>query len=205
MSTYPGKRALDLALAVPMLALSLPIQAVVAMAVRRRLGSPVLFRQARPGLHGRPFVMVKFRTMRDVDASVGLVTDDERMTPLGRTLRATSLDELPTLWNVVRGDMSLVGPRPLLMHYLDLYTPEQARRHDVPPGLTGPAQVNGRNTTTWDRRFEYDLEYVGHNSLRGDVRLLAQTIGKVLRREGVAAEGVSTMHEFVGPRGEHRP
>jgi lipopolysaccharide/colanic/teichoic acid biosynthesis glycosyltransferase len=192
------KRALDLVLTVPAAVLSLPVQALVALAVRRSMGSPVLFRQERPGLHGQPFTMIKFRTMRDVDPARGIVDDAERLTRLGRLLRATSLDELPSLWNVVRGDISLVGPRPLLVRYLERYSPEQARRHEVRPGLTGLAQVSGRNALTWERKLELDVEYVDHHTLRGDLRILAATVGKVLRRDGITGDQSATMAEFWG-------
>jgi lipopolysaccharide/colanic/teichoic acid biosynthesis glycosyltransferase len=193
-----GKRAFDLAVAVPAFVVSLPVQAVVALLVRLRLGRPVLFRQQRPGLHGAPFEMVKWRTMLDPDPARGLVDDADRMTGLGRVLRATSLDELPSLWNVVRGDMSLVGPRPLLMRYLTRYTPHQARRHEVKPGLTGLAQVSGRNALTWEQKFDLDVQYVDRHTLRGDVRILVATVGKVLRREGIAASHSVSMPEFTG-------
>ena len=195
---YRGKRALDLALAIPALVLSVPAQVAIALAVRRRLGSPVIFRQTRPGQAGEPFKMRKFRTMLDSDPARGLVTDDERMTPFGAKLRSTSLDELPTLWNVVKGDMSLVGPRPLLMRYLPRYTQQQARRHDVRPGLTGLAQVNGRNALSWADKFLLDVEYVDSASLIGDLRIIARTVAKVLKRDGIAAEGTTTMPEFLG-------
>lgn len=192
------KRALDLAVTLPAAVLSLPVQAVVAVAVRRSMGTPVLFRQERPGLHGQSFTMVKFRTMRDADPTVGIEEDAERLSRLGRILRATSLDELPSLWNVVRGDMSLVGPRPLLVRYLTRYSPEQARRHEVRPGLTGLAQVSGRNALTWERRLELDVQYVDHHTVRGDLRILAATVGKVLRREGITGDDSATMTEFWG-------
>jgi len=192
------KRALDLALGVPALVLSLPVQAVVAIAVRRRLGPPVLFRQERPGLHGVPFTMVKFRSMVDPDPERGLVSDAERLTPFGAFLRSTSLDELPALLNVVRGEMSLVGPRPLLVQYLARYTPEQSRRHDVRPGLTGLAQVNGRNATTWERRLSLDVEYVDTHSLWLDVRIIGRTVAAVLTRRGVSGGSTPTMSEFRG-------
>lgn len=196
-----AKRACDLVLGVPALLLSLPVQAVVALAVRRRLGAPVLFRQDRPGLHGVPFTMVKFRTMVDPDPCRQLVTDEERLTPFGAFLRSTSLDELPALLHVVRGQMSLVGPRPLLMSYLDRYTPEQARRHEVRPGLTGLAQVSGRNATTWERRLALDVEYVDTRSFWLDLRILGRTITAVLTRRGVSSEGSVTMEEFTGVLG----
>jgi len=202
MTAYRGKRALDLAIAVPALVLSLPIQAATAALIRLRLGSPVLFRQTRPGLDGRPFEMRKFRTMVDLDPARNLVTDDDRMTPLGLRLRALSLDELPTLWNVVRGDMSLVGPRPLLMRYLDRYTSEQARRHEVRPGITGLAQVNGRNAISWEEKFAWDVAYVDNMSLGEDLRIVAATVGAVVRRDGISAEGHETMPEFLGAQGD---
>jgi len=201
MTGYRGKRALDLVIAVPALVLSLPIQAATAALIRLRLGSPVLFRQTRPGMNGRPFEMRKFRTMIDPDPARGLVSDDDRMTPLGLRLRTLSLDELPTLWNVVRGDMSLVGPRPLLMSYLDRYTPEQARRHEVRPGLTGLAQVNGRNAITWDERLAWDTQYVDNMSLLGDLKVLLDTVGAVVHGTGISAEGTTTMPEFLGTQG----
>lgn len=193
-----AKRLLDLGIGVPALVLSLPVQALVALAVRRRLGSPVLFRQLRPGLHGEPFEMVKFRTMLEPDPARGVVTDDERMTRLGAFLRSTSLDELPALVHVVSGRMSLVGPRPLLVRYLDRYSPEQARRHEVRPGLTGLAQVEGRNATTWERRLDLDVQYVDTHTLGLDLRILGRTIVAVLARRGVSGEGTSTMTEFTG-------
>lgn len=199
MSSYPGKRAVDLALALPALVLSLPIQVVLALLVRAKLGSPVLFRQMRPGLHGQPFEMVKFRTMLPVDEMKGQSDDASRMTRLGSLLRSTSLDELPTLWNIIRGDMSVVGPRPLLMQYLERYSPEQARRHDVQPGLTGLAQISGRNALTWDQKFALDAEYVQRASLRLDVQIICRTIASVMRRDGISAAGSVTMPEFMGP------
>jgi lipopolysaccharide/colanic/teichoic acid biosynthesis glycosyltransferase len=192
------KRGMDLAVAVPLAVATLPVQAIVAVGIRCTMGRPVLFRQERPGLHGETFRMVKFRTMLEPDPTRGLVDDAARLTRLGRFLRSTSLDELPSLWNIVRGDMSLVGPRPLLVRYLPRYTPEQARRHEVRPGLTGLAQVSGRNALTWERKFELDVEYVDTHTLRGDLRIIAATIGKVLRRDGVTGEGSATMTEFLG-------
>lgn len=192
------KRALDLLLAGPVFVASLPIQAVVALAVRLSMGRPVFFRQQRPGLHGEPFDMVKFRTMHTESLERGLVDDASRLTATGRFLRSASLDELPTLWNVVRGDMSLVGPRPLLMRYLPRYNAEQSRRHDVRPGLTGLAQVSGRNAISWEERFRLDVEYVDHHSVLGDLRILAATVAKVLKRDGISAEGEATMTEFMG-------
>jgi lipopolysaccharide/colanic/teichoic acid biosynthesis glycosyltransferase len=193
----PAKRAIDLlGAAIGLVALA-PILLSLALLVRRSLGSPVLFRQVRPGLHGRPFELLKFRTMTDArDAAGALCTDAERLTGLGRWLRGTSLDELPELINVLRGDMSLVGPRPLLLDYLDHYSPEQARRHDVRPGITGWAAVNGRNATSWGRRLALDVWYVDHWSLWLDLKILLMTVVKVLKREGISAEGHATMPSF---------
>ena len=195
------KRLIDFtAAALGLIVLTLPL-ALLAWQVRRRLGSPVLFRQTRPGLHGRPFEMVKFRTMTDARGPDGaLLSDAERLTPFGRFLRASSLDELPELWNVLKGDMSLVGPRPLLMEYLPLYTPEQARRHAVRPGVTGWAQVNGRNTLGWEEKFALDVWYVDHRSLWLDLKILWLTVKKVLVREGISAAGEATMGKFTGNR-----
>ncbi|GIF03984.1 sugar transferase [Actinoplanes siamensis] len=192
------QRAIDVVAAATGLVALSPVLLVTAGVVAAGLGRPVLFRQPRPGLHGRPFTLVKFRTMRDVDERRGLVTDADRLTRLGRALRATSLDELPTLWNVLRGDMSLVGPRPLLMHYLDLYTPEQARRHEVRPGVTGLAQVSGRNTVDWEQRLAIDVWYVDHRSLALNAWIGAQTVLILLRRTGITAPGESTMPQFTG-------
>lgn len=199
------KRVLDLVIGIPALILSLPIQAVVAVAVAVKLGRPVLFKQVRPGLHGQPFEMRKFRSMRPVDPTRGWVDDASRMTPFGAKLRSTSLDELPALWNVVRGDMSLVGPRPLLMQYLPLYNAFQARRHEVKPGLTGLAQVSGRNAVTWDRRFELDVHYVDTWTIRGDLRILCDTVTAVLRRDGITAAGEVSMTEFTGNAADSDP
>lgn len=196
--TYRGKRLLDLAASLPILLLSLPVQAVAALAIRVTMGSPVLFSQTRPGLNGKPFEMRKFRTMHPIDPSRGRTDDDSRLTRLGAFLRSTSVDELPTVWNVIRGDMSLVGPRPLLMSYLERYSPLQARRMEVLPGLTGLAQVNGRNAQSWDERFAWDIEYVNTASLRTDLRILLKTVLTVVRRDGIAAEGEATMPEFKG-------
>jgi lipopolysaccharide/colanic/teichoic acid biosynthesis glycosyltransferase len=187
------------------LALLWPLMIVVALGVACFLGRPVLFRQVRPGLAGRPFEVLKFRSMSDARGPDGaLLSDGERLGRFGRFLRRTSLDELPQLLNVLRGDLSLVGPRPLLMEYLPLYTPEQARRHAVKPGITGWAQVNGRNAITWERRFELDVWYVTHRSLWLDVRILALTAWKVVRREGVSASGEATMTRFTGSVGRER-
>lgn len=193
-----AKRVLDVAVAVPFFVLTLPVQAATALAIRARLGSPVLFRQTRPGLHCEPFVMVKFRTMLDIDPALGLVDDASRMTRLGHWLRATSLDELPTLWNIIRGDISLVGPRPLLMAYLDRYSPEQARRHEVRPGLTGLAQVSGRNALSWDERFRLDVQYVDHHTFMGDLLIIGSTVRLVVKRDGISAVGEATMPQFLG-------
>jgi lipopolysaccharide/colanic/teichoic acid biosynthesis glycosyltransferase len=192
------QRAVDIVVAGGVLVVSAPVMAGVAVVVAAGLGRPVLFRQQRPGLHGRAFTLVKFRTMRDVDEKRGLVTDADRLTGLGRVLRATSLDELPTFWNVLRGQMSLVGPRPLLMHYLDLYTPEQARRHLVRPGVTGLAQVSGRNLLSWEDRLALDVWYVDHRSLALNARICARTALILLRRVGIAAPGSVTMPQFTG-------
>ena len=201
MTRIDSKRVFDLIVALPALVLSLPVQAVGAVAVRRKLGSPVLFEQERPGLDGQVFVMRKFRTMLEPDPARGLVSDADRLTPFGVFLRSTSLDELPTLWNIVRGDMSVVGPRPLLVRYLERYSPEQARRHEVRPGLTGLAQVSGRNAVSWDQRLALDVEYVDTHTLRGDLRIIGRTVAAVLRRDGIAAEGDVTMPEFMGDEG----
>ncbi|MEW1954935.1 sugar transferase [Terrabacter sp. NPDC080008] len=198
------KRVFDLLVAVPIFIVSLPVQAVVALLVRRRLGSPVLFRQERPGLDGHPFTMVKFRTMLDVNPEIGLVDDASRLTELGRVLRSTSLDELPTLWNVVRGDMSLVGPRPLLMQYLSLYSADQARRHLVRPGLTGLAQISGRNALSWEDKFRLDVEYVDRGSLLLDAKILMATALTVVRRDGISASGSATMPVFEGSASDGR-
>jgi lipopolysaccharide/colanic/teichoic acid biosynthesis glycosyltransferase len=192
------QRAIDVVVAGGVLVATAPVMAGVAVLVAARLGRPVLFRQQRPGRHGRPFTLVKFRTMRDVDEERGLISDADRMTGLGRALRATSLDELPTFWNVLRGEMSLVGPRPLLLHYLDLYTPEQARRHLVRPGVTGLAQVSGRNLLSWEDRLALDTWYVDHRSLGLNARICARTVLVLLRRVGVAAPGSVTMPQFTG-------
>jgi sugar transferase EpsL len=194
-----GKRLLDLAFVIPTLILLSPVLALLALLVRLRLGSPVLFCQKRPGLHGKPFIMYKFRTMLDLwDEDGNLLPDEQRLMPFGRFLRRTSLDELIELWNVMRGDMSLVGPRPLLMQYLDRYTPEQMRRHEVKPGITGWAQVNGRNAITWERKFALDVWYVDHQSLWLDLKIIMLTAWKVLTREGISQPGHVTMTEFTG-------
>lgn len=193
------KRLLDIAIAtLALLLLALPLL-VVTLLVRRKLGSPAFFRQVRPGLHGKPFEMVKFRTMTDALGPDGaLLPDADRLTPFGRFLRASSLDELPELWNVLKGEMSLVGPRPLLMEYLPLYSSEQARRHEVRPGITGWAQVNGRNAIGWGDKFKLDVWYVDHRSLCLDIKILWLTVKKVLLRDGISAAGEATMSRFTG-------
>lgn len=192
------KRVVDVACASAALVLLSPVVLAVAVAVAVRLGRPVLFRQTRPGLHGEPFTLVKFRTMRDVDPAAGLVTDADRLTPFGRLLRSTSLDELPSLVGVLTGRLSLVGPRPLLMRYLPLYDSEQARRHDVRPGLTGLAQVSGRNGLDWDERLRLDVDYVDRRGPLLDLQIALRTIGCVLRRTGVTDAGGVTCRPFDG-------
>jgi len=193
------KRPFDLALSLSALLVLAPVIAVLALLVRVKLGAPVFFRQPRPGLHGKPFRMVKFRTMTDArDPQGALLPDAERLTSFGKFLRAASLDELPELWNVVVGDMSLVGPRPLLMQYLDRYTPEQARRHEVRPGVTGWAQVNGRNAIAWEQKFAYDVWYVDNLSFWLDLKILGLTVRKIIVREGISQAGQATMEEFMG-------
>lgn len=197
------KRVLDLIGAGLTIVLLSPLIAIVAYLVRRNLGSPIFFTQMRPGLGGKPFVMYKFRTMSDARDSEGkLLPDDQRLTRFGKFLRSTSLDELPELWNVIKGEMSLVGPRPLLMKYLELYTPEQARRHEVKPGITGWAQVNGRNALTWEEKFKLDVWYVDNWNLALDLKIIWLTLLKVLCRDDISAEGYATMPEFLGQRGE---
>jgi sugar transferase EpsL len=197
-----SKRALDLVVTIPGLILLSPILALLGLAVLITIGSPVLFKHIRPGMNGAPFTLLKFRTMtedRDVDGE--LLDDARRLTPLGRLMRSLSLDELPTLFNVLWGEMSLVGPRPLLMQYLDRYSPEQARRHLVLPGMTGWAQVNGRNAITWEQKFTFDIWYVDNWSFWLDVRILALTAWKVLTREGISQPGHPTAEEFMGSPG----
>jgi lipopolysaccharide/colanic/teichoic acid biosynthesis glycosyltransferase len=196
------KRTLDLVLAISLLAITWPALLGISILIRTSYGRPVLFRQWRPGLDGRPFRLVKFRTMKDAhDQSGKPLPDSERLTRLGRFLRATSLDELPELWNVLRGEMSLVGPRPLLMEYLGCYTPDQARRHEVRPGITGWAQVHGRNAVSWEDRFRLDVWYVDHASIWLDLKILATTVLTVLLGRGVTAEGHATMPRFRGSGG----
>lgn len=193
------KRIFDVLVSLVALMTLLPVIAVVALLIHRKLGSPVLFRQIRPGKNGKPFLMVKFRTMRDaVDAQGNPLPDSERMTPFGQFLRSSSLDELPGLWNVLKGEMSLVGPRPLLMEYLPLYSKEQYRRHDVRPGVTGWAQVNGRNAISWEDKFKLDVWYVDHCSFWLDLKILFLTVKKVLVRDGISGEGEVTMSKFTG-------
>jgi len=194
-----AKRWIDIILSSVLLVLLSPLMGAIALLVWWKMGRPVLFRQVRPGLHGKPFVMYKFRTMtNERDAEGNLLPADKRLTPFGKWLRETSLDELPELFNVLKGDMSLVGPRPLLMQYLDRYTPEQARRHEVKPGITGWAQVNGRNSLSWEQKFQMDVWYVDNWSLWLDFKILWRTLWVVLRREGIHAEGYATMPEFLG-------
>ena len=189
-----------LATILALILLSLPLM-VIFLLTKRKLGSPVLFCQARPGLHGKPFNMIKFRTMtNECDSDGNLLPDAQRLSSFGRFLRGSSLDELPELWNVIKGDMSLVGPRPLLMEYLPLYTEEQARRHDVRPGITGWAQVNGRNAISWEEKFKLDVWYVDNQSFFLDVKILALTILKVIKRDGISAQGEVTMTKFTGSK-----
>lgn len=197
------KRLFDIVASAFGLLLLSPVIAVVAWKISHKLGSPVLFRQVRPGLNGRPFEMIKFRTMRDaVNAAGDLLPDSERMTPFGSFLRSSSLDELPELWNVLKGDMSLVGPRPLLMEYLSLYSPDQYRRHEVRPGITGWAQINGRNALSWNEKFKRDVWYVDNRSFWLDLKILFLTIKKVVVRDGISAEGEATMAKFTGGKSE---
>ena len=192
-----GKRTLDLLLTLPALIVLSPLLVVLGMLVRFKLGTPVLFRQRRPGMNARLFTLLKFRTMTDArDAQGALLSDAERLTPFGRFLRSTSLDELPELWNVLRGEMSWVGPRPLLMQYLDRYTAEQARRHEVHPGITGWAQVNGRNALTWEQKFAFDVWYVDHVSFALDLKIMALTVWMIITRKGINEAGQATAQEF---------
>ncbi|WP_441373513.1 sugar transferase [Acinetobacter lwoffii] len=193
------KRLLDIIIASIALILLSPLYAFVAYKVKKNLGSPVLFRQVRPGLHGKPFEMIKFRTMKDaVDEQGNPLPDSERLTPFGQMLRSSSLDEMPELWNVIKGDMSIVGPRPLLMEYLPLYSPEQAKRHDVRPGMTGHAQVNGRNAIGWEEKFKLDTWYVENQSIWLDFKIMFKTVHKVLAKDDISAEGEATMSKFTG-------
>ena len=199
--TY-GKRCFDLLVTTLLIILLSPVFLVVAVLVRWQLGAPVLFRQQRPGVHGKPFIIYKFRTMTDAcDAQGHLLPDAARLPRFGQFLRSTSLDELPELFNVLRGDMSLIGPRPLLMEYLSRYTPEQARRHAVRPGITGWAQANGRNAISWDEKFAYDVWYVDHCTFGLDLKILFLTLWTVVRREGITETGHVTVQKFIGSRG----
>jgi lipopolysaccharide/colanic/teichoic acid biosynthesis glycosyltransferase len=201
MYRHTGKRLFDLAINICVFVPLLPRLLLVGVIVRVRLGAPVLFRQRRPGLHGKPFTILKFRTMTDArDGGGNLLPDSVRLTPLGRFLRSTSLDELPELINVLKGEMSLVGPRPLLMHYLQYYTPEQMRRHEMRPGITGLAQVKGRNELAWEDKFAHDVWYVEHCSLWLDLNILAQTFLQVVRREGISQPGQATIEQFRGSK-----
>lgn len=193
------KRLIDITASGAALVAFSPVLAVTAYKVKKNLGSPVLFKQTRPGLNGKPFEMIKFRTMKDATDKQGSpLPDSERLTPFGQKLRSTSLDELPELWNVLKGDMSLVGPRPLLMEYLPLYNSEQARRHNVRPGVTGYAQVNGRNAISWEEKFKLDTWYVDNQSLWLDIKILAKTVKQVLIKDGISANGEATMSKFTG-------
>ena len=195
------KRLFDIVASLTALILLSPVLLIVALLVRRKLGSPVLFRQVRPGLYGKPFEMIKFRTMLDAYDEHGQpLPNEQRLTPFGKLLRSTSLDELPELWNVLKGDMSLVGPRPLLMEYLPLYSKNQARRHEVRPGVTGWAQVNGRNAISWEEKFDYDVWYVDNASISLDFKILLLTIKKVFFRDGISHEGDVAMPRFRGSR-----
>jgi lipopolysaccharide/colanic/teichoic acid biosynthesis glycosyltransferase len=199
------KRAFDVFLSVSGLVFLFPVFVIISWQVRKKMGYPVFFRQVRPGLNRKPFELVKFRTMKDAhDAEGNPLPDSERLTPFGQFLRSSSLDELPELWNVLKGDMSLVGPRPLLMEYLPLYSPEQARRHEVRPGVTGWAQVNGRNTLSWEDKFKLDVWYVDNQSLWLDIKVLFLTVKKVLVRDGISAEGEATMTRFYGNGSEKK-
>ncbi|MCJ8146358.1 sugar transferase [Acinetobacter sp. A3.8] len=193
------KRLLDIVIASIALVLLSPLYFYVAYKVKKNLGSPVLFRQVRPGLHGKPFEMIKFRTMKDaLDEQGNPLPDSERLTPFGKILRSTSLDEMPELWNVIKGDMSVVGPRPLLMEYLPLYNEEQAKRHNVRPGMTGHAQVNGRNAISWEEKFKLDTWYVENQSTVLDFKIMLQTVKKVIAKDDISAEGEATMTRFTG-------
>ncbi|MBP1465743.1 sugar transferase [Candidatus Chloroploca sp. M-50] len=198
---HTGKRIFDLLVAIPVLLVFSPLLAVLALLVRVKLGTPVFFRQQRPGRHGKPFTMVKFRTMTDArDAKGNLLPDAERLTRFGKFLRSSSLDELPELWNVLKGEMSLVGPRPLRIEYLPLYSTHQARRHEVRPGITGWAQVNGRNALSWEERFDLDVWYVNQASFYLDLKIIVMTIVAILRRDGISASGHATMYRFTGSK-----
>lgn len=197
------KRLLDIVIASTALVLLSPLYVFVAYKVKKNLGSPVLFRQVRPGLHGKPFEMIKFRTMKDaLDEQGNPLPDSERLTPFGQMLRATSLDEMPELWNVIKGDMSVVGPRPLLMEYLPLYNKEQAKRQNVRPGMTGHAQVNGRNAISWEEKFKLDTWYVENQSIWLDFKIMLQTVKKVIAKDDISEAGEVTMTKFTGSKSE---
>lgn len=199
------KRLLDVIIASTALILLSPLYAYVAYKVKKNLGSPVLFRQVRPGLHGKPFEMIKFRTMKDaIDERGNPLPDSERLTPFGKMLRSSSLDEMPELWNVIKGDMSIVGPRPLLMEYLPLYNKEQAKRHEVRPGMTGHAQVNGRNAISWEQKFKLDTWYVENRSLWLDFKIMLQTVKKVIAKDDINEAGEATMTKFTGTSSEEK-
>jgi sugar transferase EpsL len=199
LQQYSGKRLLDLVVGFPALIIISPLFGVLALLILRKMGQPVLFQQKRPGLNGVPFDLLKLRTMtEDRDEHGNLLSDERRLTKLGRFLRSTSLDELPELLNVLKGEMSLVGPRPLLMQYIDRYTPEQARRHELKPGVTGWAQVNGRNAITWEEKFKLDVWYVDNMSFCLDLKIIAITMWKILKREGINQHGHATMEEYLG-------
>jgi sugar transferase EpsL len=199
------KRCFDILLTLPVLAISMPVLIMVALLIRMSMGRPIFFRQIRPGLNGKPFSIYKFRTMTDErDEEGNLLPDTSRLSSLGKILRSTSLDELPELFNVLKGEMSLVGPRPLLTQYLDRYTLKQARRHEMKPGITGWAQVNGRNAITWDQKFEYDIWYIDNRSLPLDLKIIALTIWKTLKREGIRQPGHATSEEFNPQTTRHR-
>lgn len=199
------KRLLDIIIASTALVLLSPLYFYVAHKVKKNLGSPVLFRQVRPGLHGKPFEMIKFRTMKDaLDEQGNPLPDNERLTPFGKMLRSTSLDEMPELWNVIKGDMSIVGPRPLLMEYLPLYNQEQAKRHEVRPGMTGYAQVNGRNAISWEQKFKLDTWYVENRSVWLDFKIMLQTVKKVIAKDDISEAGEATMSKFTGTSSEEK-
>ncbi|MCU4640921.1 sugar transferase [Acinetobacter courvalinii] len=199
------KRLLDIIIASTALILLSPLYAYVAYKVKKNLGSPVLFRQIRPGLHGKPFEMIKFRTMKDaIDEQGNPLPDSERLTSFGKMLRSTSLDEMPELWNVIKGDMSVVGPRPLLMEYLPLYNQEQAKRHEVRPGMTGYAQVNGRNAISWEQKFKLDTWYVENRSVWLDFKIMLQTVKKVIAKDDISEAGEATMTKFTGTPSEEK-
>ncbi|NAR53163.1 sugar transferase [Acinetobacter haemolyticus] len=199
------KRLLDIVIASTALVLLSPLYVFVAYKVKKNLGSPVLFRQTRPGLHGKPFEMIKFRTMKDaVDAQGNPLPDNERLTPFGKMLRSTSLDEMPELWNVIKGDMSVVGPRPLLMEYLPLYNKDQAKRHDVRPGMTGHAQVNGRNAISWEEKFKLDTWYVENQSIWLDFKIMLKTVKKVIAKDDISEAGEATMTKFTGSASDNQ-